>query len=179
MLKALLIIDMQKGLFISPRYDAEGVIQRINYFSSAFHKAHLPVIYIQHDGSESGEMIKGSTDWELLTELRLDETDIVIDKTVNDAFYQSCLEETLRQLNVSELLITGAATEFCVESTVQSSIVKDFNVTIVSDAHTTADREHLLAKDIITHHNWIWENMIPTKGSVMVIETAEIIKLLS
>ncbi|MBT1687173.1 isochorismatase family protein [Fulvivirgaceae bacterium PWU37] len=33
--------------------------------------------------------------------------------------------------------ITGSATDFCVESTVQSARSKDYQVTVVKDGHTT------------------------------------------
>ena len=49
--KALLIIDMQKGSFTpkTPRFDAIGVINRINRLADLFRKEGFPVIFVQHD----------------------------------------------------------------------------------------------------------------------------------
>lgn len=165
---ALLIIDMQKGSFTekTPRYDTDGVVGRINRLSSAFRKADLPVIFIQHDGSGSGEFEKNSTSWENLDELTVVPSDVLIDKYVNDSFYQSDLDSKLKSLGVKHLVITGCATDFCVESTVQSALSKDYNVTVIEDAHTTGERPQLTAKAVIDHYNWVWQNMMPTKGSV-------------
>ncbi len=79
---ALLIIDMQKGSFTpkTPRFDADGVIERINELSRIFRKAKLPVIYIQHDGTGTGEFEKHTSEWELLNSLHVVATDIFIDK---------------------------------------------------------------------------------------------------
>lgn len=175
--KALLIIDMQKGSFKpeTPRYDTEGVIQRINKMASLFRIQNLPVIYIQHDGTGSGEFKKGSHDWENLDELKVTPNDILIDKYANDVFYRSELKSKLDELNINELIITGCATDFCVASTIQSALTKDYNITVAEDAHTTGERPNLKAKDVINHYNWVWQNMIPTQGKIEVKKTIDII----
>jgi len=174
--KALLIIDMQKGSFTkkTPRFDTNGVVSRINELTSLFRKLNLPVIFIQHDGTGSGEFEKNSKDWENLDELTIETKDILIDKYANDVFYKSELQNTLENLNVNELLITGCATDFCVEATIQSALTKEYNITVVADGHTTGNRPHLKANKIIEHYNWVWQNMIPTQGKVEVKSTESI-----
>lgn len=174
--KALLIIDMQKGSFtsVTPRFDAEGVVRRINKLSKMFREIGDLVIYIQHDGVQYNCFVPGTTEWEILDDLVIEKSDLILAKTVNDSFYETTLEGKLRKLGINELVITGCATDFCVESTIQSALVKDFNITVVSDAHTTADRPHLSAKKIIEHYNWLWTEMIPTRGKIKVIEAANL-----
>lgn len=178
--KALLIIDMQKGSFTdeSPRFDAVGIVRRINKLARQFRASELPVIFIQHDGTGSGEFVKNTPEWELLEALRVEPTDISIDKYANDVFYNSRLYSCLKDLNVNEVVITGCATDFCVEATVQSAISKDFTVVVVENGHTTGDRPHLKAIKIIEHYNWVWKNMIPTKGTVRVAKVGEVLKTL-
>lgn len=170
--KALLIIDMQKGSFTSetPRFDANKVIERMNLLSSKFRSIGNPVIFIQHDGSKHNCFVPDTKEWEILDELEVRETDWIISKTANDSFYRTNLEVRLKKLGISELIVTGCATDYCVESTVQSALTKDFNLTIVKNGHTTADRPHLSAEKVIEHYNFIWSDLIPTKGSVRVIE---------
>ena len=174
--KALLIIDMQKGSFTAktPRFDTDGVVKRMNELSGLFRKAELPVIYIQHDGTGTGEFEKNTLEWELLDSLKVKPNDILIDKYANDVFYNSELQSKLTELNATELLITGCATDFCVESTIQSALTKDYNITVVADGHTTGERPHLKAEKVIEHYNWVWQNMIPTKGKIEVKTLTEI-----
>ena len=174
--KALLVIDMQKGSFTekTPRFDTNGVVKRINELATIFRKLNYFVIYIQHDGTGSGEFEKNATDWENLNDLIVDINDVRIDKYANDVFYKSSLHLKLKELKVDELFITGCATDFCVESTVQSALAKDYNVTVVKDGHTTGERPHLRAEQVIEHYNWVWQNMIPTKGKIKVETTANI-----
>jgi nicotinamidase-related amidase len=168
--KALLIIDMQKGSFTAetPRFDTDGVVNRINALAANFRARELPVIYIQHDGTRNNEYVPNTTEWELLDTLETLPSDILIAKYANDVFYNSALQSTLNELEITELLITGCATDFCVESTIQSALAKDFNITVVSDGHTTGERPHLSAEKVIEHYNWVWQNMLPTKGKVEV-----------
>ena len=175
--KALLVIDMQKGSFtsVTPRFDSDNVVKRINSLAKIFREYDYPVIYIQHDGSNENEFIPMTTEWELLDELEVESTDLFLNKYANDSFYRSKLSRTLSELNVSELFITGCATDFCVESTIQSALVHDYLITIVSNGHTTADRPHLKAEKVIDHYNWVWKNMIPTKGKIEVFDYHEIL----
>lgn len=50
-MKALLIIDMQVGSFMPKdiRFDAEGMIDRINKLSDFFRQNGDQIFYIQHD----------------------------------------------------------------------------------------------------------------------------------
>ncbi|WP_281540964.1 isochorismatase family protein [Maribacter aestuarii] len=168
--KALLVIDMQKGSFTpqTPRFDTNGVVNRINGLAELFRKMDFPVIFIQHDGSGAGEFEKNTWEWELLDELKIKPTDIRLDKYANDVFYKSELQDKLTELKTQELLITGCATDFCVESTIQSALTKDYNITVVADGHTTGERPHISAEKVIRHYNWVWQNMIPTNGKIRV-----------
>ena len=169
--KALLVIDMQKGSFTeaTPRHNTEGVLQIINSLAAAFRAKSWPVLFIQHDGSTMNEFVPLTTEWELLDDLQIDNNDIRIDKYANDVFYRSELGQKLNALAINELVITGCATDFCVESTIQSAVSRDYNVTVIEDGHTTGNRPNLKAHQVIDHYNWVWKNMIPTKGKIEVL----------
>ena len=176
-MQALLIIDMQVGSFASvPRLEADLVIDRINQLAERFRSRQEPVIFIQHDGSAEGELIPGSDDWQLLPQLIRTNTEKIIAKTANDAFYRTGLADHLREQAIDHLFITGCATDFCVNATVHSALVKDYDLTIVSDGHTTADRPNLTARQLIDFHNWLWPNLATTRGRIVSHTASEILK---
>ncbi|NJB37236.1 isochorismatase family protein [Croceivirga sp. JEA036] len=174
--KALLVIDMQKASFTveTPRLDEAGVVKRINTLAAKFREEENLVIIIQHDGGLGGAYEKNSNTWENLDALQTKPTDIFLDKTANDAFYNTALESLLKENGVKEVCITGCATDFCVASTLQSALIKDFNVVAVADGHTTGNRPNLTAEQVVAHYNWVWQDMIATKGSVVVKTVAEL-----
>jgi hypothetical protein len=54
-------------------------------------------------------------------------------------------------------------------------LVKDYDIVVVKDAHTTADRPALEAEAVIGFHNWLWENLTPTRGRIVVKTTEDIL----
>ena len=175
--KALLVIDMQKGSFTpkTPRFDTDGVTARINKLADLFRQNDWPVIFIQHDGTRENIFIPNTEEWELLDGIEALPDDQYVSKIANDCFYHSDLKNVIKQQQVKELYFTGCATDFCVEATIQSAVAKDYHITVVSDGHTTGERPKLTAKQVIDHYNWTWQNMIPTKGSLRVKSSKEIV----
>lgn len=175
-MKALLIIDMQKGCFIpySSRFDTMGIISRINILSDKFRQKKYPVIFIQHDGTIENELLPQTDDWMLLPELTTLPSDVYIGKTANDSFYKTELHEFLMSNKINEIFITGAATDFCIDATVKSALTKDFKVTVISDCHTTENKSGFAASDLIEYYNWIWSAMSPAKYKISLHKADEI-----
>lgn len=174
--KALLIIDMQRGDFppVKFRYQAERTILNIHKVATDFRSKGHKVIYIQHDGSAENVFLPNSLDWEILPELRPKPEDIIVSKTANNAFYKSSLQEVLRQYQIDELFISGSATDFCVNATVQAALALDYEITVIANAHTTGNRPKMGAREVIDHYNWVWQHLTPTQGSVTAKDIADI-----
>lgn len=173
--EALLIIDMQVGCFKTPRYDRENIISRINKVSLSFRAKGEPVIFIQHNGIKEDYLLPGTSDFDIVKELVIDSEDYFIEKKVNDAFYKTNLNELLYKLEVGTLYITGLATDFCVNATIHSALTNDYNIVVISDCHTTADKAGFQANDIINYHNFLWSNLTPTEGVIRLNDHAEVI----
>jgi len=173
---AVLVIDVQVGLFCAkpPPLEAEAVIARINEVTAQARKAGAPVIFIQHDGGlEDADLAPGTDGWNLHPDLQVRLGEPVIRKTTCDAFYGTPLEAELRARGITTLLLTGFATDFCVDSTLRGAASKDFAVIIVADAHTTTDNPVLKAELVRQHHNWAWTNLITRKG-VTILNAGEV-----
>jgi nicotinamidase-related amidase len=180
-MKALFIIDMQLGSFkpYSLRHDTMGVIERINKLSAQFRLSGDKIIFIQHDGSKENAFLPGTDDWNILPELDVQPTDIMVSKTANDAFYKTNLSEILSGHDITELFLTGCATDFCIDATIKSALSRDYNITVVADAHTTASRPHIDAETVINHYNWLWADMTPTAHRIEVVPSDSVLLSLS
>ena len=180
-MRVLLIIDMQKAMFSpdNPMYDLDGVIERINLLADIFRKQGDQIIFIQHDGSNEAFCMPGTEDFKILTALPVGEDDLLISKTANDSFYKTELQEKLDHLDIEELVVTGVSTDFCIDATIKSALVKEYSVTIISNAHTTDDKPHLPAKQLIDHYNWVWTMMPPTKSKITVVNFEDYKKSIS
>jgi nicotinamidase-related amidase len=167
----IIIVDMQVGLLKGdPKHDLEGVIARINALTSMVRSHGGKAIWIRHCGTDD-DFAPQRPGWEFLPELARDPADIIVPKTLNDAFAGTSLQATLHGIGADRVLVAGWATDFCVDATVRSAVSHDHHVVVVADGHTLADRPHLAAPDVIRHHNWVWSNLI-TRRSVRVMPTA-------
>lgn len=62
------------------------------------------------------------------------ENDIVVEKHRYSAFIETELNMILKNLKCNSLIVTGVATNVCVESTARDGFMLDYNVTVVKDA---------------------------------------------
>jgi nicotinamidase-related amidase len=171
---AVIVMDMQVGLLDGPpKHHLPAVVGRINALTAARRRSGA-VIWIRHCGRPGDGFARGAPGWAFLPELDRRPGDLVVEKTLNDAFAGSALHETLTRLAPDRLLICGWATDFCVDSTIRSAVSRDYDVIVVGDAHTLNDRPHLDAPSVIRHHNWVWGDLI-TNRSIKIATTAELI----
>jgi nicotinamidase-related amidase len=96
---------------------------------------------------------KGSTGWEIVDELKPLPNEVRIYKTEASSFAETDLQAQLVSLGTKELVITGAQTNYCVNATSNAGVELGYQVTLVSDAHTTEDSETEKASDLIEEKN--------------------------
>lgn len=172
---AFIVVDMQVGLLDgAPKQDLAGVIGRINALAAMVRRKSGRVIWIRHCGRTGDGFERGSPGWEFLPELERLADDIVVEKTLNDAYAGTPLAATLAGLQPERVLVAGWATDFCVDATVRSTVSHDHAVVAVSDAHTLSDRPHLPAETVRAHHNWLWSELISNR-SVRVTATHDLL----
>lgn len=177
MTPALVIIDMQRGSFtpMTARHDAEGLVTRLNGLAARVRAAGGTVVFVQHDGPEGDPHHPDHPGWRLLPGLDARPQDPVVRKTACDAFLGTTLEQVLRQQGADALIVTGCATDYCVDTTVRAALARGWRTVVPSDGHTTADRPHLPAVKIIEHHNAIWADFIAPCGPAEVRPCAEVV----
>lgn len=173
---ALLIVDMQVGLRSGdPKHDLAGVIDRINRLAASVRARSGTVIFIQHCG-DTGDVFEQQTPgWELLPELVRDPADVIVQKRMNDPFASGELQARLDRTAPDRVLVTGWATDLCVDATIRSAVSNHHNVVVATDAHTLSDRPHLDAVSVMSHHHWVWSNLI-TRRSVKLASTSELLR---
>lgn len=169
---ALVIVDMQNATMQVPRYDVAALVGRLNALSASVREKGGQVIWIRHEDDEI--YVPDSLGWQVIASLITDAGDIYIGKTACDGFFHTALDETLKAKPFDRIIFAGCATDFCLDSTVRTAATKGYPVWVPSDGHTTADRPHLKAPQIIAHHNYVWADFIAVNGPVKVVPCQEI-----
>ncbi|HEY4435048.1 MAG TPA: isochorismatase family protein [Lelliottia sp.] len=148
--RVVMVVDMQQGVFVTPRIQREQCVSRINQLT----RSADTVIFIQH--TEAGGLEEGSEGFALLPELHQPEGALYVTKTACDAFYHTSLEALLTELNIKQFVICGCATDYCVDTTLKNGVSRGYHITVAQDAHTTAHRPAAEAQVLINHYNDVW-----------------------
>ncbi|AOR70258.1 isochorismatase [Burkholderia stabilis] len=154
--RALLVVDMQVGLFHGPDrpHDGDRVLANINRLIGRAHEAGAPVFAVRHTGPAGSPIAPDSPLTTLLPELAIDATrDTVFTKTRSSCFAGTQLAEWLRAAGIGEIVVAGMKTQYCIDTTCRAAADLGFRVALVADAHTCMDTPALPAERIVAHHN--------------------------
>jgi nicotinamidase-related amidase len=146
---ALLVIDLQKGITSFPTAHPMGpVLANAGKLARAFRHKNRPVVLVNVDGQAPGRAQQSHklenlpVDWtEFVPELDRQPHDHVVTKRTWGAFTNTDLDQHLRGLGVTQVVVVGVATCAGVESTARAAHELGYNVTLVSDAVTDMSAE--------------------------------------
>jgi len=153
---ALLIIDVQKGMFLesNPVFNGDALLENLQNLIENARRNDVPIFYIQHN-DEKGVLVKGSRLWEIHESIKPHQEDSAIQKYTPDSFFQTDLHSILQDQEVNHLVIAGIQTEICVDTTIRAAFSLGYKVTLAEDAHSTWNSNELSAEQIIHHHNQV------------------------
>ena len=175
MTTALLIIDVQQAL-CSGEYEAfesKRVIASINQVSRMAREAGAPIIIIQHE-SQDGPLDYGTEGWKAAHGLEALSTDTYVRKKATDSFHNTELHAVLQARGITNLIICGLQSEFCVDTTTRRALALGYPVTLVSDGHSTMDNGVLSAAQISAHHNETLANITSFGPKVRAVPASEV-----
>lgn len=170
MKQALLVIDFIEGIakkgscahFLNAN---PTVISNVNKLIHCFRKKHDPIFHIRlaFDSNYQGlprnapngpvlrknkKFLLDHSDTKFISEIDIQENDMVLNKKYGDPFYKSGLLELLKDHNIEEVIFTGVATDNAILFGAHSAITHDFSSTVITDAvgaPTKEAHEHALA----------------------------------
>lgn len=164
---ALLLIDVQMAMFTyAPLYRGPQVLQNLKQLIAAARRAGVPVVYIQHSDDDLREE---TPEWAIHPDIGPQRGEPVVAKHRSDSFYHTELAAVLKKLGARRLILCGMQTDFCVDTTCRAAFSRDYEVVLVSDAHSTFDNEAIPAAKIVAHHNRI------LRGFARIATTAEVV----
>ncbi len=156
---AVIVIDMQndfcaeKGAIPQSGKSIASIrrmIPALQQFLDAARRRGVTVIFVQairvagdvsmpmkelwlREGPHGGLCVKGTWGVELIPEIQPHPGEIIINKTRYSAFVRTDLEAKLHDMKITSLIITGVATDVCVESTSRDAFMRDFYVIVPRD----------------------------------------------
>ena len=158
---ALVVIDLQKGIVGFPlAHPVSEIVANAAALVGAFRQKGLPVVLVNVVGGAPGRTDVGAhtgafpPDWaDLIPELDVQPSDILISKGTLGAFHGTALDMRLRRAGVTQVVLVGIATSIGVEGTARAAHEHGYNVTLVKDAMTdlSAEAHHRSVSIVFPH----------------------------
>ena len=133
---------------------AERVLPNTKRLIDSFRRRGLPVVYTRNgkmtpsgtemtarlrkrdtDGPEQGH--RGTSAHDIAADIYPREDELVIDKPISSAFTASPMDHALRNMGVTDIIITGILTDMCVLGTARVGAELGYNALICQDACVT------------------------------------------
>ncbi len=170
---ALVVIDVQNDV-VAEAHARDAVVGRIRSLVDRAREEQVPVVWVQH--SDEG-LEHGSDGWRIVPELSPEPSEPVVEKSYGDSFEDTRLEDVLAGLEVGRLVVAGAQTDACIRSTLHGALVRGYDATLVSDAHTTEDQSQWGAPppdQVIAHTNLYWAYQTAPGRTAGTVEAAQV-----
>jgi ureidoacrylate peracid hydrolase len=172
--QALVVVDVQndycapdgalarRGVVV-PTVDA--AVDEIERLIDVARQSEVPVIFVRttHDASTdagawkrrtSGDAVCAPGSWGAeFYRLRPAEDAVIVTKHRYSAFVGTDLEQILRAAGIERLAFAGFLTDVCVETSLRDAFVRDYDVTLITDASgTTEERRHAHTIETVARH---------------------------
>ena len=170
---ALLVVDVQNGV-VEGAHERDAVVAKIGSLVDKARRERVPVVWVQHSDEQ---LAKGSDEWRIVPELTPGDSEPRVEKNYADSFEDTTLETVLSGLGVGRLVLAGAQTDECIRSTLHGAVVRGYDATLVSDAHTTEDQTEWGAPppdQVIAHTNLYWTYQEAPGRTAGTVETNDV-----
>lgn len=175
MKSALVIIDVQIGLVrLMPLELQNRVLANVTVLLGKARSTGVPVLFVQHDGPKGHPLEAETSPWAIHPSILPLSQEAVIRKKASDSFFETGLAEELQGNGIGHLIIAGAMTEYCVDTTCRRAVTLGYDVTLVADGHLTRDTPVLTSSQIIAHHNTLLNGFAAGIRSIKVTPTVGI-----
>ncbi|MFJ6671475.1 isochorismatase family cysteine hydrolase [Actinosynnema sp. NPDC091369] len=177
MTAALLIVDVQEML-VPLVWRGEELADRIAALAREARRHGAPVVALRQIGPAGTEFDPDEPGTRISDRLGLEPADLVVPKTATDAFYRTDLAALLAERDVDTVVLTGLATDYCVDATARSALSHGLDVLLVRDGHSpAADGDPvagLTAAQVVERHNRLLSTAVHPGGTVRLVAAAEV-----
>lgn len=142
MKEALLLIDIQNDYFPGGKMELvsmEEAAKKAGKLLKVFRTASKPVFFIKHMSTRSDAtfFVPGTQGTDIHSSVSPLPDETVIEKHFPNSFLQTELLSVLKESEVTDLIICGAMSHMCIDTTVRAAKELGFKCTLIADACAT------------------------------------------
>jgi nicotinamidase-related amidase len=140
----LLLIDIQNDYFTGGKMELHNMkeaSENAALLLSLFRNRNWPVVHVQHIAlkADASFFVSGSIGAEIHSSVLPLQNELIVQKNYPNSFRNTNLLELLKAKEIDELVICGAMSHMCIDSTTRAACDLGFTVTLIHDACATRD----------------------------------------
>lgn len=144
MKQALIIVDVQNDYFTGGKmelWEMEQACLNVQHLLQHFRTGQMPVIFIQHLAVKPNAsfFIPETFGCEIHESIQPNAKETIIVKHYPNSFRETNLHELLQSHKIHDLVICGAMSHMCIDTTTRAAFDLGYNCTLISDACATRD----------------------------------------
>ena len=140
-MKALLVLDMQKGILEQKDFHVEKEL--IVNVMKQFKAQNEPIIFLKHQDDNPESSLYNESIGNEIEQKYVEYADYLVEKTTPSAFRQTNVDQILCEHQVDHVVIVGFNTEYCCLFTSIAAFEKGYKVTLIEDATGTVNDEEI------------------------------------
>jgi len=146
MKQGLIIIDVQNDYFQGGNMELvamEVAADNCQLLLNRFRQEQAPIFHIQHLSVRAGSafFVPDTQGCEINARVKPEAGEPVVVKNFPNAFRGTELQGLLENAGIEQLVVCGAMSHMCVDTTVRAAFDLDYNCQVISDACATRDLE--------------------------------------
>ena len=142
---ALVLIDLQNSVMAAPVvHPMDDILNNTNKLISVFRKKDLPIVFVNVkpggnwlNARKEAKMTPYPDDenlYKITDKLHTESSDIFITKHTWNTFFETELNDELKQRNITGIVLAGVATSIGVEGTARAASELGYNISFAQDA---------------------------------------------
>ncbi len=144
MKRALLIVDMQNDYFPGGKMELVGITEaaeKVAHLLAMFRTKELPIFHIQHLSTNPGAtfFLPDTDGVKIHPSVAPKDREPVIKKHFPNSFRDTTLLAELKHHSIKELVICGAMSHMCIDTTVRAAFDLGLSCVVVADGCATRD----------------------------------------
>jgi len=138
----LLLIDIQNDYFLGGNmelYNMEAAADKASQLLALFRRKNWPIIHVQHFSVKptASFFIPGSNGVEIHSSVLPEKDETVVQKNFPNSFRQTNLDEIIKSKKINSLVICGAMSHMCIDTTTRAACDLGYQITLIHDACAT------------------------------------------
>jgi len=155
-MKALIVIDLQNDYFKGGKIElvnSELALKEANIAIKIAREKGYKIYFIQHIAAKKDASFFLPNSYGVKLHENLDiQNDTIIQKHYPNSFRETTLKDELDKHNINKLIICGAMTHMCIDTTVRAAFDLGYKIELLANACATKDLSFngntVLAKDV-------------------------------